>query len=485
VHMKSIQFAFTLVLIFAFSSHGLSQKWVDTLYQIKIDRDLPYGTVTGFSGKTETLFLDVAYPTNDTIPYCGRPLVIVVHGGAWLAGSKDDVQVQNLMQDFAKRGYVSVAINYRLGAFYPSVFRNCNISNLGAEWNCVNLQDTSEWLRAYYRAVQDTKGAMRFMVNRHDRFSINLSNVYLCGFSAGGYTALGAAFLDHESEWHAVADSIAPAVRPASNYDNGCANKYGWNIKAVDMDLSRPSLGSLHGTLHYPADVPFNIRGVGNLYGGMFYNLLDSSSNAFPEPAVYGFHQPNDLIVPYKGGRRVFDGLSSCAYTFCGRGIQNRVVSYSSSSIHQWTYDLKSKGKTGPVMLFDSTKNNVNCAGQIADPSKGGHQLDNYWLRTNRMAAFFAEQYDTNCFQISARPLDRPKTELNLFPNPGQTSLTIVSEKTIQEVVILDMNGKMFQTIKNQNRVMHVNTSNLPVGIYLVKIQTDEGQWVHKKWIKS
>lgn len=54
-------------------------------------------------------------PSNDTFPKYGRPLMIIIHGGAFIAGSKDDFIQQRMLKEFAKRGYVTASINYRLG----------------------------------------------------------------------------------------------------------------------------------------------------------------------------------------------------------------------------------------------------------------------------------------------------------------------------------------------------------------------------------
>ena len=77
---------------------------------------------------------------------------------------------------------------------------NCNISAFGIPWNCLNMQDTAEWFRGYYRGMQDAKGAIRFLVNHAAEYQIDPSNVYLVGESAGGFIALATAFLDDPAE---------------------------------------------------------------------------------------------------------------------------------------------------------------------------------------------------------------------------------------------------------------------------------------------
>ena len=441
-----------------------AQKWVDTTYQYNIDRDSLYGSAVDFGGNLKQLHLDIAYPTNDTPPSCGRPLVVVLYGGAWMAGNKEVTEVQSLMKDFAKRGYVAVAPNYRLGMFQTEQDRNCNISSLGLEWNCLNAQDTAEWYRAYYRAVQDAKGAVRYIIKHADVFNIDPYNVFITGFSAGGFTALGVGFLDHESEWKDFAGAIDSAKRPNNRYNVGCVQKYQWDTSVSSLDLSRPSLGSFEGNLH--PNQSYTIRAVGNLFGGMLYNLLDSGSST--PPAIYGFHQPNDLIVPYRNNQQVFQGFTACAYAFCNLGIINRPIVYSTPVIRDWA-------KQAPNRIdvqFDSTLNNTNCAGQIAAPSKGGHQLDT-WERTWNMARFFAGKIDTlACKSAFFRPAEL--LHINVYPNPSTGTFTVQAHN-VESVRVLDMRGVEVQitTIKHGQRNQVISLDNPTKGVFIVEVELD------------
>lgn len=455
----------------------LAQKWVDLDYQFTTKKDIQYGTAVDFAGNLETLKLDIAYPTNDTAPSCGRPLVVVIHGGAWMSGSKNDTEVQRLMEEFAQRGYVAISPSYRLGLFQTSGSRNCNINLIspGAEWNCYNMQDTAEWYRAYYRAIQDVKGAIRYMVNQKDTYHLNPNNIFTTGFSAGGYNALGVAFLDHKSEWKSMAGQLPDATAPNTIYNAGCVKKYGWDTAISSMDLARPSLGSLDGDLNYPADYAYKIKAAGNFYGGMFFNLLDSGAST---TAIYGFHQPNDLIVPYKHGRRVFDGYNTCAYSICNQGIINRPFSYSSPTIRNWAK------ANGIDVQFDSTKNYTNCNGQIANPSLAGHKLDN-WNRTIEMATFFADRIDTtDCITTS---ISEPyySTQFQLYPNPTTNSITVTSNYAIHYVDITDLTGrKMARPTSIQGQKAKVSLQGTPPGIYIVYVTTPQGIGSQKLIVK-
>ena len=75
-------------------------------------------------GKRE-LHLDLFSPTGDNQR---RPCLVVVHGGGWLNGNKSKFRALALA--LAARGYVTAAVEYRLGgeAQFPAGIQDCNAS---------------------------------------------------------------------------------------------------------------------------------------------------------------------------------------------------------------------------------------------------------------------------------------------------------------------------------------------------------------------
>jgi acetyl esterase/lipase len=80
---------------------------------VKVERDLAYGP-------HERNKLDVYLPPGDG----PKPLLIWVHGGAWMAGSKND---GNPALRFLDKGYAVAAINYRFSqhAVFPAQIEDC------------------------------------------------------------------------------------------------------------------------------------------------------------------------------------------------------------------------------------------------------------------------------------------------------------------------------------------------------------------------
>ena len=60
----------------------------------------------------------------------GFPVLLQVHGGAWIIGEKEQ-QALPLMYHMAQRGWLCVAINYRLSpkAAFPGAYHRCEESD--------------------------------------------------------------------------------------------------------------------------------------------------------------------------------------------------------------------------------------------------------------------------------------------------------------------------------------------------------------------
>ncbi|MBZ5738808.1 alpha/beta hydrolase [Nocardioides mangrovi] len=82
---------------------------------VVVDKNVPYDAEHGKRG-----LLDVYRPAAGTIrPDGGRaPVLLQVHGGGWTIGNKDQQGIP-LMQHLAAKGWVCVAINYRLAPRDP------------------------------------------------------------------------------------------------------------------------------------------------------------------------------------------------------------------------------------------------------------------------------------------------------------------------------------------------------------------------------
>jgi len=74
-------------------------------------------------------------------------------------------------------------------------------------------------------------------------------------------------------------------------------------------------------------------------------------------------------------------------------------------------------------------------------------------------------------------------SKISIYPNPVKESFRIEGLKEISSVIMTDLNGK--QILSHQvNEGEHISVSNLPKGIYIVKIFTSLGT-VERKLLKK
>lgn len=136
--------------------------------KVKVTKNILYSVqFNEAKQKIEKLTFDLYEPKNDNER--NRWVVVVVHGGGFVRGSKKSVAYQ--AEYLAKRGYVAVAVDYRL----------------------VNNTLLQLYLGHKY-AGADVRSAIRFLRNHSFRFSINPNKIAAIGGSAGAAGVLGAAF---------------------------------------------------------------------------------------------------------------------------------------------------------------------------------------------------------------------------------------------------------------------------------------------------
>jgi predicted esterase len=139
---------------------------------VDVKLDLTYNLKAATDDKVSYLF-DLYQPKGDHATT--RPLIIWMHGGGFKYGSKTAKGIKLWSADFAQRGYVCAAINYRLSKKNP-VFH------------------FDELQKSCYYAVQDAKMAVAYFKEHHAEYNIDPNKIILAGNSAGGIIALQAAY---------------------------------------------------------------------------------------------------------------------------------------------------------------------------------------------------------------------------------------------------------------------------------------------------
>ena len=114
------------------SLFAFEQVVTDEIYATAPELNVPY-TIESLT-HLEDLTFHLFTPRDDTLTY--RPLLITVHGGAFITGNKEHDDMLEFCKIFASRGYITATIQYRIGM---NIFDNNSseraerVSSLGAK----------------------------------------------------------------------------------------------------------------------------------------------------------------------------------------------------------------------------------------------------------------------------------------------------------------------------------------------------------------
>ncbi|QQL49780.1 alpha/beta hydrolase [Mucilaginibacter ginkgonis] len=169
MHIKAL---LPLILILACATSQAQQlRYKDFVFtNVKVDFDRSYDNA-GKDKKSHRFDLYTPSGDNET----KRPLIIWMHGGGFIFGSKGAPGTTLWSETFAKRGYVCADINYNLGSVFT-------------------LASSSAFKRSSYDAVQDCRMAVAYFRAHASEYGIDPDKIILAGNSAGGIMALLTAY---------------------------------------------------------------------------------------------------------------------------------------------------------------------------------------------------------------------------------------------------------------------------------------------------
>lgn len=226
---------------------------------IRKDSNIVYAVSKNyFSGVTQSLMMDVYYPSATADTMQNRPFILLIHGGAFLAGNRNDMAYECM--EYARRGFVAATIQYRLGW-------NCAATDLLGV--CVFCQGNNYDLKtATYAAAQDARAALRYVNANCATWNADANRLFIGGESAGAITAYHATFWD-QTEANAFSSWAVAAVGTLDTAGNSLPNT--WTVKGL-ID---------------------NCGAIAN----------DSSLMNNGVIPVISFHDQFDCVVPYASGQ--------------------------------------------------------------------------------------------------------------------------------------------------------------------------------------
>lgn len=185
-------FVFIIFLSYSFCAFSQCEgtRYKEKIFSdISVIKNIKYGSNINNLGEEQDLFLDVYMPSLSSDTLSKRPVIFFVHGGSFVEGSKEFFLMKNMSQEFASRGYVSIAIQYRL-----------EYSSDGVINPILQFADKSNWYKAILRSSQDIRGSIRYIkydaAENNNPYRIDTNNITLYGSSAGGIGVMHAAYLD-------------------------------------------------------------------------------------------------------------------------------------------------------------------------------------------------------------------------------------------------------------------------------------------------
>lgn len=208
--------------------------------------DLPFLFVFEWNTVDVNLEMDIYEPVGDTIS--NRPVIIFIHSGAFSSGDNEADDMTTLSIESARKGYVSVSMNYRLG---------------------LNVLSDYSGERAVYRGVQDASAAIRYLREKYLDYRIDYDKIFIWGSSAGSFIGFHLSYMeDHE--------------RPESTYGEG----------------DDPDLGCINceGNDYEHDGKPRGVISCWGAIGDLEY--IDDNNNI---PTIM-FHGTSDGVVPFESG---------------------------------------------------------------------------------------------------------------------------------------------------------------------------------------
>lgn len=263
---------------------GDPERYLDLVFtNVDVETGIAFATIDG-----QTLLMDIYTPRGDTETQ--RPVMIAASGGGFT--DMDRTDVAPIAENFARRGYVAAAIDYRVLGREPA--------------------DADELAVAAVKAVHDMFAAVRFL--RAEAEDANARDVlsdtfFVSGESAGAVMSMLAVTLDPADAQtrQAVADYLA-------------AN------------------GGVYGNVGDNDGVSSRVQGAMPLSGG----ILDLASVDAQSGVLFAAHEEFDPVVPCKTAAEgaSFTGLvisGSCdvvpAYTAAGARAELFLIAGSAGHV--------------------------------------------------------------------------------------------------------------------------------------------------------
>ncbi|MGA2361652.1 MAG: alpha/beta hydrolase [Candidatus Aminicenantales bacterium] len=243
-------------------------------HDYEVAPNITYLVANGYEAK-----LDVYRPSQAKSPV---PVVMLIHGGGWVAGTKEEAALSAL--PYLAMGFAVVNVEYRLGktSLAPA-------------------------------AVEDCLCALHWIGRNAKKYNFDLNKLVVTGGSAGGHLAL-----------------TTSMIPPSAGFENRCAyeDDENWNGPWTD---ARPKVAAVINWFGI-TDVADMLQGAPNTRSyavawlGSLANREELARRLSPLnyvraglPPILTIHGDADHIVPYSHAVRLHEALTKA-------GVRNKLV---------------------------------------------------------------------------------------------------------------------------------------------------------------
>ena len=403
---------FLVTTLFAQNYCGSARYDTEVYTTVTTTSNVVYGQNLNVNNSMQTLTMDIYEPTGDTA--LRRPVIVFAHGGSFIGGSKTDAEQVTLATRFAKRGYVTCSIDYRLGMGFPI--------------NQANAQ------KAVWRATQDMKAAVRFFrkdAATTNTYKVDSNFIFVGGYSAGAFMAVQYAYLDQPSE--------IPA--------------------AIDTTTNLGGLEGNSGNSGYSS----RISGVINLAGA-----VGDTSWMYPgdEPMVTA-QGDNDATVPYCKAMIYVSGFP--IMVVCGGGAM-RVRTFN-AGIENPMYTYYGQGHSADVSPTDNMDSTIALVSNFVYMRLGCTPTSNPNNYINNQSCNPSltgiDAIDLNDANVSVFP--NPSIENVFFTLENAKGKNFSGE-------MYNITGKAVRKFETSSSTVEVKRGDLPSGVYSLKIISDANE---------
>ncbi len=472
--------------------------------------------VTGHTFR-QPLAVDIYQPTVDTASR--RPLVIFIPTGNFLpksvrnspTGDRQDSIAVEICDRFAKLGYVTASIDYRLG------------------WNPIastQTERTFTLINAAYRGIQDARTAVRFFKANAASFKIDTTRIMVIGEGTGGYISLGVATFDKYSEvtttQYPQGKFLVPSTTTPGTFVPMVVEQLNGDIEGKTFNRA-PASGTPYpggDTLCVPNHVAntSSIALVVNM-GGAIGDITWLEANSTP---IISIAAPHDQNAPYRNGVLgvpIGNGVSLDVVNVQGShwvslkmdslGITDkfkklkaandpykslvaaRNTAYGFTTGGTYSSSLfpiigRSRDDSSPYQWWntDTTKQAFgdNASALAGNPGMGKAKatvyIDSIMNFIIPRACVGLNLPCASLVSSTEELLDPATTKLTIAPNPALDIVTFESEVSnpIKAVEIYDLSGRMMiQKLGVNNNMLQINRGTLPSGMYIAKVKFEKG----------